>query len=117
MGEFVYLPRTLVVYRVTPAAQRLVKYEQSYELFVARVNARYGAAAQPLLRAIRHAHATALGTRGLYAMRRGAMAEARASFLRALRYEPASLRNALRWARTFMPRALARALTGRTAAD
>ena len=117
LGEFEYVARPLIVYRVTPAAERLVKYEQSYRLFVERVNARYGRAARPLLRAIRHAHATALGTRGLYAMRRGAMAEARRSFLRALRYEPANLRNGLRWARTFLPRPLARALTGRTAAD
>ncbi len=115
LGEFEYLPRALVVYRVTPAAERLVKYEQSYALFVARVTERYGAAARPLLRAIRHAHATALGSRGLGAMNRGEMGEARRSFIRALRYEPAGLRNGLRLARTFLPRSLARALTGRTA--
>jgi glycosyltransferase involved in cell wall biosynthesis len=115
LGEFEYVARPLVIYRVTPAAERLVKYEQSYALFVTRVSERYGAAARPLLRAIRHAHSTALGTRGLLAMRRGEMGEARRSFIRALRYEPASLRNGLRLARTLLPRPLARALSGRTA--
>ncbi len=114
MGEFEYVPRALVVYRVTPASERLVKYEQSYALFVERMTTRYGAAVRPLIRAIRHAHATALGSRGLIAMNRGAMAEARRSFIRALRYEP-GLRNALRLARTFLPRTIARALAGRSA--
>ena len=114
LGEFEYVARALVVYRVTPAAERLVKYEQSYTLFVTRVSARYGIAARPLLRAIRHAHSTALGTRGLLAMRRGEMAAARRSFIRALRYEPAGLRNMLRLARSFLPAPIARALSGRT---
>lgn len=115
LGEFEYVARPLVIYRVTPAAERLVKYEQSYALFVTRITERYGAAARPLLRAIRHAHSSALGSRGLLAMRRGEMAEARRSFIRALRYEPAGLRNGLRLARTLLPRPLARALSGRTA--
>jgi GT2 family glycosyltransferase len=115
LGEFEYVARALVVYRVTPAAERLVKYEQSYALFVSRVSERYGAAARPLLRAIRHAHSTALGSRGLLAMRRGELAEARRSFIRALRYEPTSLRNGLRLARSFLPLPIARALSGRTA--
>lgn len=114
LGEFEYVARALVVYRVMPVAERLVKYEQSYAMFVTRVSERYGVAARPLLRAIRHAHSTALGARGLLAMHRGEMAEARRSFIRAFRYEPASLRNGLRLARSFLPRPIARALSGRT---
>jgi glycosyltransferase involved in cell wall biosynthesis len=115
LGEFEYLPRPLVVYRMTPVVERLAKYEPSYALYVNRLRERYGTAARPLIRALGHAHSTALGTRGLLAMRRGEMAEARRSFIRALRYEPTGLRNGLRLARTFLPRPIARALSGRTA--
>ncbi|MBF6569700.1 MAG: glycosyltransferase [Candidatus Binataceae bacterium] len=111
VGEFEYLPRALAIYRVTPAAERMVKYEQSYELFVQRVSDRYGSAVRPLIRAIRHAHATALGARGLIAIRRGDLAAARRSFIRALRYEPGNLRNGLRLLRSFLPLPLARALS------
>lgn len=114
LGEFVYVPRALVVYRVSPSSDRLVKYEQSYDLFVRRVTARYGRAARPMLRAVRHAHSTALGFRGLAAMRNGDMRAARRSFIRALRFEPAATKMILRLMRTFLPRPIARMLTGRT---
>jgi GT2 family glycosyltransferase len=114
LGEVVYVPRALVSSRVAPVSDRLIKYEQSYNLFVRRVTGRYGRAARPMLRAVRHAHSTALGFRGLMAMRSGDLVEARRSFIRALRFEPIAPKTALRLVRTFLPRAIARMLTGRT---
>jgi glycosyltransferase involved in cell wall biosynthesis len=116
LGEFIYVPRALAAYRIASSAERLIKYEQSYALFVERMNNRYGKAARPMLRAIRHAHSSALGFRGLAAMSRGNIAEARRNFLRALQFEPFAPKTLLRLGRTFLPSRLARMLTGRTRA-
>jgi glycosyltransferase involved in cell wall biosynthesis len=113
-GNFLFLEERLLKYRTTPVPERMERYEDDYAVFVQRVRARYGARARPLLRAIRHAHVTARGYSGLTAMRAGDMAAARENFLRALRYDPTNLKTALRLMRTFLPKAAARALSGRT---
>lgn len=113
-GNFLYLDERLLKYRTTPIPERMGKYEDDYAVFEQRVRERYGARACALLRATRQAYVSALGHGGLIAMREGNMVVAREKFQRALRYKPMHLRTALRFARTFLPKSIAQALTGRT---
>ena len=116
LGDFEYVAAPLVRYHTTPIDERMARYEEDYTVFIARLQERYGADCQELLRATRRAYASSLGHRGLIAMHSGDPAAARHYLGRALHYRPLSTRNALRWLRTFMPRRIARALSGRTTA-
>jgi glycosyltransferase involved in cell wall biosynthesis len=112
LGEFVYVSQSLVRYHVDPDAAQMLKYQSNFTLFARRVRKRYGARGRPLLRAMRRGYVTAFGYRGLLALRAGDPRTARRAFLRALGYAPLNLKTALRLARTFLPQALARALSG-----
>jgi glycosyltransferase involved in cell wall biosynthesis len=116
-GEFVYVPERLVNYRYESPGVRMVKYSASREIFIQRVTDRYGPAASGLIRGTRRAYASALGYEGLMAMRTGDLLAARRHFICALRERPFDLKTALRFARTFLPLRLARALGGRTARE
>jgi glycosyltransferase involved in cell wall biosynthesis len=116
-GEFAYVPERLVYYRYESPGVRMAKYSASREIFIRRVTERYGAAARGLIRGTRRAYASALGNGGLMAMRAGDHTAARRHFICALRERPFDLKNAMRFARTFLPLRLARALGGRTARD
>jgi glycosyltransferase involved in cell wall biosynthesis len=116
-GEFAYVPERLVYYRYESPGVRMAKYSASREIFIRRVTERYGAAARGLIRGTRRAYASALGNDGLMAMRAGDHTAARRHFICALRERPLDLKNAMRFARTFLPLRLARALGGRTARD
>lgn len=113
-GEFRYIAEPLVRYRLEPVAERMERYEPWHEIFISRVRERYGGAAAPLIRATRGAYVSALGYRGVSAMRRGDLAGARRDFIRALRHDPLSVRTGLRLLRTFLPSGLARTLSGGT---
>jgi GT2 family glycosyltransferase len=112
LGDFIYLDRPLVRYRVNSAGDQMLKYQTNFALFSRRVAERYGRRGRPLLHAMRHGYATALSYRGLIALHAGDRATARNAFLSALAYHPWHLRTTLRLARTFLPPSLARALTG-----
>jgi glycosyltransferase involved in cell wall biosynthesis len=113
-GEFAYVPERLVRYRCESPSVRMEKYLRYREVFIRRVRERYGAAARGLIRGTRRAYASALGYEGLIAMRSGDRLEARRYFASALREQPLDLKTALRFARTYLPAKLARALSGRT---
>lgn len=113
-GQFHYVAEPLVLYRMPPPMERLVKYGPGCATFVRRVRERYGAAASELIEEVKRARISALGYEGLRAMSRGDKREARRAFVLALRYKPYHFRTVLRLLRTFLPRAAARALTGRT---
>ena len=113
-GEFAYVPERLVRYRYESPGVRMEKYSRYRELFVRRVRERYGESARGLINGTRRAYASALGYEGLIAMRAGNLRAARRYFARALRERPLDLKAALRFARTFLPLTLARALSGRT---
>jgi glycosyltransferase involved in cell wall biosynthesis len=112
LGEFVYVDRPLIRYRVNPDSAQMLKYQNNFALFARRVHNRYGTRGRPLLRAMRQGYVTAFSHRGLTAMRNGDIAEARRAFIRALGYRPLNLRTSLRLVRTFLPPSLARALSG-----
>jgi glycosyltransferase involved in cell wall biosynthesis len=112
LGEFIYVARPLVRYRVNPDPGQMLKYQNNFALFARRVQDRYGTRGRPLLRAMRQGYVAALSHRGLIAMHDGDMTEARRAFISALSYRPLHLRTSLRLARTFLPPSLARALSG-----
>ncbi len=114
-GEFAYVPERLVRYRYESPGVRMEKYLRYQDVFIRRLRDRYGDAARGLIGATRRAWASALGYEGLVALRAGDRRLARRHFLRALRARPFDLKMILRLARTFMPIAIARALSGRTA--
>ena len=113
-GEFAYVPERLVRYRYESPGVRMAKYAIYREVFIRRVRERYGEAARGLIRGTRRAYASALGYEGLIAMRTGDLHTARSYFARALRERPLDLKTAMRFARTFLPLKIARALSGRT---
>jgi glycosyltransferase involved in cell wall biosynthesis len=114
LGEFSYVSEPLVRYHLAPTVERMEKYWPHCEIFTRRLRDRYGIAASSRIRATHRAYATVLGYRGLMAMGRGNLPEARRCFIHALSYDPLSMRMGLRVARTYLPRVFARALTGRT---
>jgi glycosyltransferase involved in cell wall biosynthesis len=116
-GEFAYVRERLAYYRYQSPGVRMEKYSASRDIFIRRVTERYGAAARGLIRGTRRAYASALGYEGLIAMRAGDLTAARRYFLDAMRERPFDLKTAMRFARTFLPLRLARALGGRTARD
>lgn len=111
-GDFIFVEEPLVRYRVTPIGDRMRKYEMDYAIFARRTAERYGHGADELLRATRHAYASALGASGVTALHSGDRAGARRALIGALRYQPWHWRNTLRLARCFLPLRLARALSG-----
>jgi glycosyltransferase involved in cell wall biosynthesis len=113
-GEFAYVPERLVNYRYESPGVRMEKYLGSREVFIRRVTERYGAAARGLIEGTRRAYASALGYEGLVAMRAGNLGAARRYFARSLREHPLDFKTAMRFARTFLPLRIARALSGRT---
>jgi glycosyltransferase involved in cell wall biosynthesis len=113
-GEFAYVPERLVRYRCESPRVRMEKYLRYREVFIRRVHERYGDAARGLIRGTSRAYASALGYEGLIAMRSGDRLAARRCFARALCEQPLDLKTAMRFARTYLPLKLARALSGRT---
>jgi glycosyltransferase involved in cell wall biosynthesis len=114
LGAFAYVAEALVVYRTTPIAARMDRYEADYRVFCERLKIRYDGRARTLLRATREAYISSLGHRGLTALAEGDRVSARAAFRRALSYNPLRVKMILRLARTFLPRSIARAFTGRS---
>jgi GT2 family glycosyltransferase len=113
-GEFAYVPERLVNYRYESPGVRMEKYLGSREVFIRRVTERYGAAARGLIEGTRRAYTSALGYEGLMALRAGDLGAARRYFARSLREDPLDFKTAMRFARTFLPLRIARALSGRT---
>lgn len=114
LGAFEYMGAPLVRYRISPIEDRMERYEGDYAIFRARVLARYGRKGRALLRATRDAYVASLGHRGLIALRASDAHGARRLFLRALVHQPLHLKTFLRLVRTFMPRSVALALSGRS---
>jgi glycosyltransferase involved in cell wall biosynthesis len=115
-GEFIFLPERLTYYMTSELrAERMEKYVNSRYLFFRHLRRRYGRRADELIRSTTRSYTNWLSHQGLLAMQQGNPAAARAYFARILRHQPAHLKSALRWLRTFLPAPVARALSGRTA--
>ncbi len=116
-GGFIYVPERLAAWRFAhyPVALKPPGgQEQAAEVFRRMVRERYG------LDPIRHvsgrerAPRSILGYIGLTALAAGDRAQARRAFACALRFDPLRVKNYLRLARTFLPAALVRRLSGRS---
>lgn len=114
-GIFAYIPERLVHYRTEGAVARMGKYLHQQELFISKVDQRYGPRAKGLIRSTEDAFSAALGYEGLTALQAGRYAAARTCFKTALRHRPGDLKMAMRLLRTWLPVTVARRLAGRTA--
>jgi glycosyltransferase involved in cell wall biosynthesis len=114
-GPFAYVTEPLVTWRFAMFPEPLKtrrKPREAGRIFTQLVHDRWGIDARPLLRSRERAYRSIFGYIGLQALADGDRASARQAFSRALRIDPMRLRNYLRYARTFLPASLARALTG-----
>lgn len=117
LGHFHYVPEKLAMYSTAPL-DNIGKYRDSRKYAFDRIVARYGARGRRMAQLVRaeqrRYYLNQLGHLGLLAMREGRSAEARRYFIHALKYDPTSVKNALRLMRSLLPARLARRLTGRT---
>jgi hypothetical protein len=116
-GAFQYLPEPLGVWRFALFPDPLKPgggQEAAGIVFERLVRERYGASGHQHVLARRRAPRSILGYIGLRALSEGDRTTARRAFARAIRIDPLRIRNYLRWARTMLPTAMARALTGRS---
>jgi glycosyltransferase involved in cell wall biosynthesis len=118
LGHFHYVPEKLAMYSTRPFPHNIGQYRGGQKYAFRYIARRYGARGRRMARLVRAEqrsyNVNQLGYLGLRAMREGRSAEARGYFIQALRCDPASVRNALRLIRTFLPARLARRLTGRS---
>ena len=119
LGRFAYIDEPLVRYLAAPYPDFVTRDEEERNITIERLRQRYGRGAarsyrRGIMRDLRPVHAHHLGYMGLVAMSAGHTGQARRLFMRALIKQPLNLKNALRLLRTFLPRQVARSMTGRT---
>jgi glycosyltransferase involved in cell wall biosynthesis len=117
LGRFAYVAEPLVRWRFSLFPEPLKrggKEREAAALFLGMVRERWGVDADALVRARERAPRSILGYIGLRALGDGDRTTARRAFARALRYDPLRVKNYLRYARTFLPAPMARALSGRS---
>jgi len=116
-GNFRYLAEPLAVWRFALFPDPLKPgggQEQAGVVFERLVRERYGVSGHHHVLARRRAPRSILGYIGLRALREGDRSLARRAFARAIRFDPLRVRNYLRFTRTLLPDAMARALSGRS---
>ncbi|MGD1026189.1 glycosyltransferase [Candidatus Binatus soli] len=116
-GNFHYLAEPLAVWRFALFPEPLKPgggQEEAGVVFERMVRERYGVSAHRHVVARRRAPRSILGYIGLRALREGDRTLARRAFARAIRFDPLRIKNYLRLARTILPDAMARALSGRS---
>jgi glycosyltransferase involved in cell wall biosynthesis len=121
LGHFIYVPERLACWRFSIYPRRLKRKPadaaHNRQVLERLMRERWGVTAAPLLRGRMRAPRSILGYIGLTAMRDGDIKRAREAFRQALEVDPLRLKNYFRLARTYLPAPLARALSGRTAAN
>jgi len=116
-GTFGYIAEPLAVWRFALFPDPLKPgggQEEAGVVFERLVRARYGASGHLHVVARRRAPRSILGYIGLRALSAGDRTLARRAFARAIRIDPMRVRNYLRYSRTLLPNAMARALSGRS---
>jgi len=118
-GAFCYIPEPLVKWRFAlfprPLKIGWIKPD-AFATFDRILRERYHVGADHLRKSRGRASRSLLGYIGLRALDRGDRGEAREAFRRALEFDPWRMKNLLRYAKTYLPLRLARALSGRTRA-
>ncbi len=116
-GGFIYVPERLAVWRFAhyPVALKPPGgQQQAGKVFRRMVRERYGVDPIRHVSGRERAPRSILGYIGLKSLTAGDRARARCAFACALRFDPLRVKNYLRLARTFLPAALARRLSGRS---
>jgi hypothetical protein len=116
-GHFRYLaegPLAIWRFSLFPTRLKARPPDVDRKTFARLVRQRYRVDPSALIEARRRAPRSILGYIGLMALRRGDRVTAREAFIRALQMDPYRVKNVLRLMRTFLPRRLARSLSGRT---
>ncbi|MGO9452221.1 MAG: glycosyltransferase family 2 protein [Candidatus Binataceae bacterium] len=116
-GAFAYIAEPLVQWRFSLFPRPLKrgrKERASAKIFERLVRERWQRPVDHLVRARERAPRSILGYIGLRALAEGDRMTARNAFARAIQFDPMRFRNYLRYARTFLPTAAARALSGRS---
>ena len=115
-GHFLYIAEPLAAWRFSwfPRPLKVQPDKRDPETFARLVKQRYAVDPSRLVAARIRATRSILGYAGLRALNQGDRLAARSAFARALKLDPYRARNILRFARTFLPVWLARALSGRT---
>ncbi|MBE3604162.1 glycosyltransferase [bacterium] len=119
LGAFRFVPERLVRWRFALYPRPLKEAwnrPEAVTLFDQILRERYGVSAGVMIAGRARASRSILGYIGLRALGRGDRAAAREAFRRALKLDPWRMRNLMRYLRTYLPPALARALSGRTGA-
>ena len=119
-GNFSYIEEPLVIWRFAlfPAPLKPAGgQEAAGRVFDQMLQLRYGVSGLAHVAARQRAPRSILGYIGLHALARGDQLMARRAFGAALRTDPWRLKNYLRYARTYLPRAIARALSGGRGAE
>ena len=114
-GEFVRVEEVLAEWRFAHFPKPLKPpggQEQAGLIFDAMVQERWGRSGAVMVKARQRAPRSILGYIGLRALAEGDRATARNAFARAIRFDPWRVKNYLRYVRTFLPAAAARALGG-----
>lgn len=117
-GAFSYVDEALVIWRFAlfPAPLKAAGgQEAAGRIFDAMLMRRYGVRGLAHVAARERAPRSILGYIGLHALAQGNQLAARRAFGAALRTDPWRLKNYLRYARTYLPGAIARALSGERA--
>lgn len=119
LGHFHYIPEQLGTWRfahfpnpLKPRARDL----RAKEIFERLMQEHFGVNAERLSQQRFRAPRSILGYIGLRALHRGDMAEARSAFIVALKLDPLRAKTYLRLMRTFLPKRIVAALSGRTSA-
>lgn len=115
-GPFIYVPESLAVWRFAHFPAPLKPsggQEAAGRIFRQMVMARYRIDPIRHVRSRQRAPRSILGYIGLDALAHGDRATARQAFMRAIALDPYRIRNYLRLARTVLPAAMARALSGK----
>jgi glycosyltransferase involved in cell wall biosynthesis len=115
LGEFVYLPESLVRWRFSAFPHPLKQARKepgSARIFEGLVRERWHRSAAALIKARERAPRSILGYIGLRALAEGDRTTARNAFGLAIRFDPWRLRNYMRYLRTFLPLTAARGLSG-----
>lgn len=117
-GQFQYIPEPLAVWRFALFPEPLKRgggQEAAGRIFERMISERYGVSGRLHVTGRRRAPRSILGYIGLRALHDGDRKLARRALARSLRFDPLRVRNYLRYARTFLPAPVARALGGRHA--
>ena len=114
-GHFIFLPDRLVRFTYGQLFPKVLNRDIGPTAIVDLIRARYGHRADGLVKDFIRHRVRMIANAGVVEMSRGNLTGARQCFVRVLKYDPLHLKSYLRLARTYLPAAIRRALSGKAA--